>query len=189
MEGFGHTESRSRRVQSFPAYGPIDAAISYTVFYIFVEYATQTIVEAVTTVFPTVSPSSVRFGLAVFLWFILAVTLLDQIRRQLSALGGDATDDSRWYNRPSGVPSGSWMVVYGVLTVVGGAIAYLTFDSALETGRVMIQLVATLDVSSFVPLDFIVLVVFFVSFGVATRSLDRLVIGGIRAIAATNRTV
>ncbi|MFC7203334.1 hypothetical protein ACFQJC_07385 [Haloferax namakaokahaiae] len=181
MVGFGYEGTAPRRARSFPAYGPVDTAISYAVFYIFVDYATPTVVDAAAIVFPSVSPSSVRFGLAALLWFVLVVTLLDQARRQLAALGVGVKDAYQSRGHP-GVPSATWMVVYGGLALVGGAIASLTFDRALETGRELILFFATLDLARFVPADFVLLVVFFVSFGVATFALDRLVIGGVRAV-------
>jgi hypothetical protein len=84
--------------------------------------------------------------------------------------------------REVGVPSGTWVLLYAVAVVVGGFVAALTFEPAIETGISLIQTVATLDVSAFDFVDFVLMIIFFISFSAATHSLDRLVIGGVRAI-------
>ncbi|NHN49242.1 hypothetical protein G9464_16825 [Halostella sp. JP-L12] len=58
----------------------------------------------------------------------------------------------------------------------------ITFNRAVKALLSLIPVIATVDV---VPVDFIglfVLVVFFVAYSVTAHSLDRLVIGGIRAL-------
>lgn len=50
----------------------------------------------------------------------------------------------------------------------------------------MIRVVPALDVDAFAPVEFPVVVVVLVAYGVATGSLDRLVVGGIRS-APTDR--
>ncbi|WP_253805958.1 hypothetical protein [Haloferax sp. Q22] len=185
---------RARKHEPFPAYGPVDAALGFVVFYLFVERATPTIVETLTSVVPGISASAVGFGLAAFLWFIFVVTTLDQLRRQLAALGVVAGDAGRPVRVELGraVPTTPRLLVYAVISVVGGSIAVLTFDRAVDAGIAFIRLVVDLGVGvfpfgAFPIVEFLVMVVFFVSFGAATHSLDRVVIGIVRAAFAMVR--
>ncbi|RDZ51292.1 hypothetical protein C5C07_16980 [Haloferax sp. Atlit-4N] len=195
MNAHANTGSdRARKHEPFPAYGPVDAALGFVVFYLFVERATPTLVDTVTGVVPGLSASAVGFGLAAFLWFIFVVTTLDQLRRQLAALGVVAGDAGRPDRVASGwaVPSVPRLLVYAVVTVVGGSIAVLTFDRAVDAGIAFIRLATDLGVGVFpfgaFPLvEFLVIVVFFVAFGAATHSLDRVVIGSVRTAFATVR--
>lgn len=57
-----------------------------------------------------------------------------------------------------------------------------TFETAVQAGIALIRIVGTLDSSAFVTVEFVVMVVFFVSFAAATHSLDRLVIGTVRRL-------
>ncbi|WP_233512060.1 hypothetical protein [Haloferax sp. Atlit-12N] len=184
----------ARKHEPFPAYGPVDAALGFVVFYLFVERATPTLVETLTSVVPGVSASAVGFGLAAFLWFIFVVTTLDQLRRQLAALGVVAGESGRAARAGSGraVPPIPLLLVYAVVSVVGGFIAVLTFDRTVDAGIAFIRLVAGVGVGVFpfgaFPLvEFLVMVVFFVSFGAATHSLDRVVIGSVRTAFAMVR--
>lgn len=169
----------------FPAYGPIDALLTFALFYVVVDRATPTVVDVVTDVLPSVSPSLVGLGLAAFLWFVLLATLLDQGRRQLVALGvidGDVRRPTLW---SAVLPTGASTVAYLVVLLLSGALAWRTFDRAIATAVSVIRWIAALDFGAFVSVEFLVLVVFFVAFGLAAASLDRLVIGGIRAVLAS----
>ncbi|CQR51696.1 MULTISPECIES: hypothetical protein [Haloferax] len=179
---------RPRGREPFPAYGPVDAALGFVVFYLFVERATPTVVDILTSAVTGLSASAVGFGLAAVLWFVFAVTTLDQLRRQLAALGlvsddGRRTDGARSVRA---APSALRLLSSAVVAVVAGFIAAVTFDRAVDAGIALIRLVADLGLGVFLfgafPLvEFLVMVVFFVSFGAATRSLDRLVVGSVRA--------
>jgi hypothetical protein len=70
------------------------------------------------------------------------------------------------------------------LLLVGGAVAAVTFDRGVATAVSMIRVVAILDVGAIPVGEVVVLVAVFVSFAAATHSLDRLVVGGIRAVLA-----
>lgn len=183
MSTYVDAESRRdpRKHRPFPAYGPLDAVLGYVVFYVFVTRATPTVVAVFTDVLG-VSPGAVRLWLAIALWFILAVTALDQVRRQLAALGVGSDADVDAAGRERLVPSRAQVAVYLAVVVVGGVVAAVTFERAVTVGISFVRVVATVDVSAFVPVDFVAMVVFFVAFGAATHSLDRLVVGGIRAL-------
>lgn len=173
------TDRSSERTRYQPAYGPVDAALGFGLFYVLVDRATPVVVDVAREV-PGIDPSLVRFGLAAALWFVLTVTVVDQLRRQLAALGvgtHDAVDPDPASRAP---PTESVALAYLVLFVLGGGLAWLTVERALETAVALIPAVAALDAGAFVSVDFAVMVVFFLSFAVATRSLDRLVVGGIR---------
>lgn len=160
----------------------MDAVLGCVLFYVVVDRAAPTVVDVVPSVLG-VSPSLVRLGLAASLWFVLVVTLLEQVRRQLTALGvldGDLRG-SLW---SPAVPSETRGLAYVVLLIVGGLLAAWTFESAVETAVSLIRVVATLDVGAFDLAEFGVMVVFFVSFEAATYALDRLLVGGFRTILA-----
>ncbi|UVE52331.1 hypothetical protein KU306_18565 (plasmid) [Haloferax larsenii] len=177
--------ANARAERTFPAYGPIDAILGFVVFYIFLTRATPTIVDVLTTVLPDVSASVVQFGLAAFLWFVFLMTTFDQVRRQLAALGVGSKADIRESRRSRGVPSTERVVLYLVALLVGGLVSMWTFDSAIDAGISMIRVVATLDIAAVPVVDFAVMIVFFVSFGVVTHVLDRMVIGALRAITSS----
>ena len=161
---------------SFPADGPIEGALGYLLFYVLVARATPTVVDVVTDALPGVSASLVGTALAALLWFVLATTLLDHGRRQLAALGVVGSDAWRRSRRLSGRAALTHLAV----VLVGGTAAWLTVDRALATAVALIPVVARLDARGFPVADVVVLVVFFVAFGVATHSLDRLVLGSVR---------
>lgn len=175
-----HVDSRSE--QSVPAYGPIDAALGYVLFYVVVGRATPTVVAVTTDAVPDVSPSLVELGLAAALWFVLAVTVLEQARRQLAALGIGTRNGDDFDLVARLLPAERRPLAYLVALLVGGVVAAWTFDRGVETAVSTIRVVATLDAAAFVPADFAVMVVFFVSFSVATHALDRLSIDAVRAM-------
>ena len=161
----------------FPAYGPVEAALGYVVFYVFVSRATPTAVEVLPTAIEGLSPSTVRFGLAVVLWLALAANVLEQVRRQVVAIRSGYGDDFF----QSAVATETWMLGYGLVLLLGGLVAWLTFDRAVDTGIAIVRFLVTLDVSLLVVADVVLLIVFFVCWGVAIRAADRLVIGGLRS--------
>lgn len=165
-----------------PAYGPVDAVVGYAVFYVFVERATPTTVDVFTTAVPGIAAETVRLALAALLWFVLAVTVLEQLQRQLAALGvGTRTAVAR-ADREAGTPGETRLLAYLGGLAAGGAVAVWTFETAVQAGIALIRIVGTLDSSAFVTVEFVVMVVFFVGFAVATHSLDRLVIGTVRRL-------
>jgi len=177
------TRSQSRKSQStVPAYGPIEAALGYVVFYVFVTRATPTLVEVVPNSIGGITPSLVRLGLALALWLVLAANVIEQVRRQIVAFREGYADDFF----QASVSTGSWMLGYLALLLVGSLLAVWTFDRAVDTGISLIRMVVTLDVGSFVLPDFVVMVAFFIAFGAASRAVDRLVIGGIRELLTTD---
>lgn len=170
------------RAIRFPAYGPIDAALGYGLFYVVVDSATPAIVDVLTEALPEASPSLVGLGLAITLWGVLAVTVLEHLRRQLAALGV-LTHAAVRPRRPARLHTSLIRLVgHLIAAVVAGFVAAWTFDTALETIVSLIPVVAALEVEALVPVEIAVLIVFFVSFGIAARSVDRLTIGSVRAV-------
>lgn len=169
------TGSRSGR--RFPAYGPVDAALGYWLFYVVVDRLTPTVVELFTAQVVDFDPAPVRHSLALLLWLVLVVTVLGQLREQVDALVGRDEGSRRW------IPESYWLVGHGVSLLVAGAVAALTFDVGIEATRSLLVHVATLDLRLGLLVDVLTVVVFFGSFGVATRSLDRLVVGGLRGLS------
>ncbi|WP_254764856.1 hypothetical protein [Natrinema marinum] len=167
---------------AFPAYGPIDAALGYGLFYLVVDRATPTIVAVFTEVLPDVSPSLIGLGLAMLLWVVLLVTVLDQLRRQLAALGIVTHAAVRPRRSGRSRPSVGRLLLSLAVATVGGLIAAWTYDPALEAVVSLIRVVEVADIDVLVPTEVGLLLVFFVSFEIAARSVDKLVIGGLRAL-------
>lgn len=179
--------SGSRRVSEtnrhFPAYGPIDAVLGYILFYVLIDRVTPAIVTVFSETVLDLSSSFVRFGVAIVLWFILVVIIIDQTRRQLAALGVFTYDDYqlRVWSRvtPSSVRTSGYLFAF----FAGTVIAVRTFDRAVEVLLSLIPIVATVDVGAFDIVGLLEMIVFFLAYSIATHSLDRLLIGGIRALA------
>jgi hypothetical protein len=171
-----------------PAFGPVEALVSFAAFYVFLDRATPTVVETFTAVLD-VSPGAVGFATAALLWFVGVLTVAEQVRRQLVAAGSLAvrpTTDDRWREAVAGWREGVPLPVraglYLAVLSVCGTLAAVTFDWAVETGITMIRVVTTLNPALLVPLDAVLLVGFFVVFGLAAKALDRLVVEGLRAL-------
>lgn len=179
-----HTESGARndsgRQSSVPAYGPIEAVVGFVVFYAVFDRVTPTVVEVLTDAVPDLSASAVGFGLASFLWFVLIVTVFDQIRRQLVALGVVAPASGwRSISGPATL-SDRLAFQYLAVSLVGSLLAAGTFERATTALASTIRLVATQDASEFAVEESLWMIVFFVAAGVAAYALDRLLIGVIR---------
>lgn len=164
----------------FPAYGPLEALLGTLLFFAILETVTPAIVEAAGVRLPDLSAETVGFGLALFAWFVVGLTLVDQVRRQLAAL--DIGSHPMVPRTERAVPSGSRVVLFVALLGVGGLIATATYEIALRTVVSVVELVAYQDVAVFGVIRFVLMVVFFVSYGIATWAFDRLVIGGVRAV-------
>ncbi|SEP03706.1 hypothetical protein SAMN04487948_111109 [Halogranum amylolyticum] len=180
--------SEFRRVsetdRQFPAYGPIEAALGYVLFYVLIDRVTPAIVTVFSDTVLDLSPSFVRFGLATALWFMLVVVVVDQTRRQLAALGVVTYDDLQLRLWSRVTASSLRTAGYLLALVAGTAIAVISFDRAVEALLTLIPVVATVDVVAVDLTEVFVMVVFFVAYSVAAHSLDRLVIGGIRVLAS-----
>jgi hypothetical protein len=175
------TERDWRRV---PAYGPIDAVLGLGLFYVVVDRATPTVRAVAGDLFPGLNPSVVGLALAALLWFVFLVTLLDQVRRQLAALGLVRGDPGWVWPDSKPTPTAVQAAVYLLGVFVGGALAVWLFEGAMETTVALIRVVMALDPVAFSFGAVVGLVGFFVSFGIATHSLDRLLVGGLRVVLA-----
>jgi hypothetical protein len=182
------TAGEARRVddddRGFPAYGPIEAGFGYLLFYVLVGRVTPAVVTAFSDTVPDLSPSFVRFGLAAALWFVLAVTATDQLRRQLAALGVGTYDDYQLRAWSRVTPSALRTTGYLLALIAGAAVAAATFDRAVAALLSLIPVVAAVDVAAFDLVELFVLVVFFLAYSGAAHSLDRLVIGAMRTLAS-----
>jgi len=165
-----------------PAYGLVDAVLTYAMFYVIVDQLTPTVTTTLSTTLPDVSPDTVGLGLAVFLWFVLVVTVIDQARRQLAALGigrHSAVDSDR--SNPA-VPAKTSFVVYLLAAVFAGVVVVGTVDTAIDTLHATVVIVARPETATFDFWAIALLVLFFVAYGVLTWSVDRFVIGGLRSV-------
>lgn len=171
-----------------PAYGPVDAALGFALFYVIFDRVTPTVVTVLTDALPEVSGATVGLGLAMFIWFVFGVTLLDQISRQLAAFGLTRSGTRRSTGGPRTITErlATWYLALGL---VGGLLAVWTFERAMDALVSTILIVSDQDVEAFVPEELVVLVVFFLAFAVATHAIDRLVVGGLRTALAESATV
>ncbi|MFC6942880.1 hypothetical protein ACFQE8_23470 [Salinirubellus sp. GCM10025818] len=184
MQTFDAARTEAAIHREFPAYGPIEAILGYVLFYVLVDRATPVVVETFSETVLDLSSSFLEFGLAMALWFVLAVTAVDQVRRQLAALGLVSYDEYQLRVWSRVTPSSLRTTGYLVAVVVGGGVAVLTFQRAIETLVSLIPLFATVDPARFDIIGLLAMVAFFVAYGIATHSLDRLVIGAIHALSA-----
>lgn len=184
MQTFDAPRTEAAIHREFPAYGPIEAILGYVLFYVLVDRATPVVVETFSETVLDLSPSFLEFGLAMALWFVLGVTAIDQVRRQLAALGLVSYDEYQLRVWSRVTPSSLRTTGYLVAVVVGGGVAVLTFQRAIETLVSLIPLFATVDPAGFDIIGLLAMVTFFVAYGIATHSLDRLVIGTIHALSA-----
>ncbi|WP_440991711.1 hypothetical protein [Haloarchaeobius baliensis] len=180
------SRDHARLGPAFPAYGPVDAALGYWLFYVVVDRATPTVVDLFAGRVLELSPSLVRLGLAALLWFVLAVTVLDQLRTQFDALTGRSAAGRGWVIHPL-IPAQYWLLVYGLGAGLAGATALVTFEVGVSGAVTLIEGIATFDLAAILLLDVVAVVVFFVSFAVASFSLDRLTIRTIRELLADDR--
>lgn len=178
------TMGRTGGGNGFPAYGPVDAALGYWLFYVIVDRATPTVVDLFGGGVLDLSPSLLRLGLATLLWFVLAVTVVDQLRTQFDALNGGEADDRGWLSVSRLVPDQYWLLAYGLAAALAGATALVTFEVGVAAAVTLIESIATFDVAAILMLDVVTVVVFFVSFAVASFSIDRLTIRTVRALLA-----
>lgn len=183
----GYTDSSvhrdAERRPLVPAYGPVDAALGFGLLYLVFERVTPAVVDVFTAAVD-VSASTVELGLAMFLWFVFAVTTVDQLRRQLAALGVvDAEREWRLLPEPETLSNrvATW---YLAMALAGGLFAAWAFDRAMATLVSLIELVGGLDTGAFVFGEFLLLAGFFLAFAVATHAIDRLVVGGVRTLLA-----
>jgi hypothetical protein len=180
----GEYHKNSDRGRQFPAYGPIEGVLGYVLFYVLIDRVTPAIATVFNDAVLDLSPSFVRFGLAIALWFILVVMVIDQTRRQLAALGVVTYDDFQLRVWSRVTPSSLRTAGYLLALIAGTAVAVATFDPAVKALLSLIPVVATVDVVAFDFFELFILVVFFVSYSIASHSLDRLVIDGVRALAS-----
>jgi hypothetical protein len=110
--------------------------------------------------------------------------VIDQTRRQLAALGVVTYDDFQLRVWSRVTPSSLRTAGYLLALIAGTAVAVATFDPAVKALLSLIPVVATVDVVAFDFFELFILVVFFVSYSIASHSLDRLVIDGVRALAS-----
>jgi len=166
-----------------PDYGPIEGLLGFVMFYVFVDRATPTVVSVVTEQVAGVSAGAVRTWVAVALWVILGVTVLDHARRQYVA-AREAVDHPERVR----IPSREALLAYLAVALAGGFVALLTFEPAIRMGITLIRFVGTLDVSLFVLGEFLPMIVFFVAYASATWCIDRVLLGGLRRLLAARAT-
>ena len=180
----GETHHVDEKDSQFPAYGPIETGLGYLLFYLLVDHATPAVVTVFSDMVLDLSPSFVRFGVATALWFVLVVTVIDQVRRQLAVLGVGTYDEYQLRVWSRVAPSSLRTAGYLLALIVGTTVAAITFERAVEALPSLIPVVATVELVAFDLVELFVMVVFFISYSIAAHSLDRLMIGGIRTLTS-----
>jgi hypothetical protein len=167
-----------------PAYGFVDAALTYGMVYVIVDRLSPTVTTTFVRAVPDVSPEVVGLGLAAFLWLVLIVTVVDQARRQLAAVGiGSHRAVDRERARPA-APGKAAAVGYLVAGVMAGVVAFGTVETAIDTLRSTVVIVGQPASASVDLIGILSVILFFVAYGLLTWSVDRLVVGAIRSRSA-----
>ncbi|MFB6267258.1 MAG: hypothetical protein ABEI31_06340 [Halodesulfurarchaeum sp.] len=68
-----------------PEYGLIDALLGYLLFYLVVRATTPILARELSVIIEGFDASAIRFAAATLLWFILFLTVVEQVRVQLDA--------------------------------------------------------------------------------------------------------
>lgn len=164
----------------FPAYGPLEGVFGFVLFYVIVDRTTPMFVSVLSELQPGIPAETVRTIFAASLWVVAVLTFLGQLRRQVTALGLANGRGTVGDVRRPGLLDGRRALGYGVLLLLGWLFVAVSWESALATAVDLIPIVGFQDVDAFDPFEFVVMVAFFVAYGVATRALDRLLVGGVR---------
>lgn len=170
----------SRGTGSFPAFGPVEAVLSYVLFYVLVDRVTPSVLAVAADV-AALPPSLVGLGLAGLLWLVLLVNLLEQTRRQLAALDGVEVREPT-LGLQSALSGRDGTAAALALIVLGGVVAALSFEAAVDFLVALIRLGTATDFAALSPSGALLVVVFFVGYGVAARALDYLLVAAVRRI-------
>lgn len=170
-----------------PAYGPVEAAVGYVLFFLVVDRATPVLVDELAAPFPDAVPEPFTTYAAVVLWLVLVVLLLATVRGQLAAnprTFADADEREAFLDEQR---RNRWRFrIDAALVVVGGAATVLTWDVFVAV-LVALLSVVVVELDGATPAlpgaeEFAVSVVFLVGVAALARGLDRLLVGGVREL-------
>ena len=172
----------------YPEYGPVEAALGYGLFYLLVATATPVMVEVLGPVLPGLVPTPFATVMALFCWFVLGVVVLAQVRRQVAANPrrfADAAERAAFLDahRPTARDYGLAVAA----TAGGGLVAAFGVDAALAGLDSLLRSMVFVSGGAAGSVDLLGvgwLVVLFVSFGLFSRGVDRLVVGALRELLA-----
>lgn len=168
----------------YPEYGPIESLLGFGLFYLLLDTLTPHIVTTLTGPFPDLVPEPVTTATAALLWLVGITTLLAIALTQLDANPHTFTDqDARATFLDQHRPTEPFYTRSLGLLVLGGATAYLTWDTTITylEGLLPVVVDTTGEFPGVMTIEnTVVFVLFFVGFAAYARGLDRLIIGGIR---------
>lgn len=169
---------------AYPAYGPVESALGFGLFYLVVDRVTPVLVAELSGEFPALVPDPFRTFTAMLLWLVLGITVLtavlDQVRDNPRTF--DTPGERREFladNRPA---TGEYWR-YAGLAGVGGAVAAVTWDSFRDVLPDLLVVVVSQDGAELAgtPLvDVLAFVSFFLGFAALSRGVDRLAVGALR---------
>lgn len=170
-----------------PAYGPVEAAVGYVLFFILVDRATPVLVDELAAPFPDAVPEPFMTYAAVVLWLVLVALLLATVRGQLAANPRTFADADERESFLDEQRRDRWRYrIDAALVVVGGAATVLTWDVFVA---VLVDLlsVVVVELDGATPAlpgaeEVAVSVVFLVGVAALARGLDRLLVGGVREL-------
>lgn len=174
----------------FPAYGPIEAVVGIGLFSLIVDRVTPTLVTKLAEPLPDLVPEPLTTFIALLLWLVLGATVVGVALTQFRENPREFTtpenrDEFLALNRPS-----DWEYYRnGAITLLGGAVAFLTWNTFISVLQDIIVVVIESDgtIEATVTLtDIAVFIIFLVGFASYARGLDRLVVGGVRDLIYRN---
>ncbi|WP_267643246.1 hypothetical protein [Haloarchaeobius amylolyticus] len=180
------TDPGRRELLLYPAYGPVEAVLGFVMFYVVVDHMTPVVVSALAGPLPGFVPEPATTVAAIFLWFILGLSLFgmaqDQLRENPRRFASRAQrEEFLAQNRPTR----SSYAYHLVVLVVGGLTAALAWETFLEVleALMLVPVEGTGLLSPAVgPVEIAIFVVFTVTFAAFSRAADRLAIGALRDV-------
>lgn len=166
----------------YPAYGPVQAALGFGLFYVLVDLVTSPLATALAPVVPDLVPAPFTTATALLLWAVLGLSVAAEVRRQLAPNPRTFEDRSSleaFLARER--PEPQLLLGYLALLAVGGVLAAVSWPAFPAAFRDLVVTMASLP--AFRPADAgaaVAVVAFLVAFGLAAYCLDRLAIGLVR---------
>jgi len=169
---------------AYPAYGPVESALGFGLFYLIVDRVTPVLVAELSGEFPDLVPGPFRTFTAMLLWLLLGITVLtavlDQVRDNPRIF--DTPEDRREFladNRPT---AGEYWR-YAGLAGLGAVVAAVTWDRFFEVLPDLLVVVVSQDggeLAGTPAVDVVAFVAFFLAFAAFSRGLDGLAVGAFR---------
>ena len=168
-----------------PEYGPVEALLGFGLFYVVVTIVHDALRTDLLAVAPEWVPEPLGFAAAAALWFVGAVILLSEAARQVAA-------NPRWYRTAPErrraarrlAPTRGFTVLYALVGLLGTVFAVAGVPAIEPTFRGIAAAVVTRTIPTIDATLLAQFLVFWLGWSLATRAVDRLSIGALRAVVA-----